>query len=383
MPRPETLSLMERLVSFDTVSNKSNLPLIDFVRDTLSGCGADVSIVHDPDRSKASLLATIGDAGRPGIVLSGHTDVVPVADQIWTSDPFTLTRRGNRLIGRGACDMKGFVAVALAAISRLAKLGLDTPVHLALSYDEEVGCLGVHGLIAAIVEKAPPLKLCVVGEPTGMVPAHAHKGKIGGHVSVRGLAAHSALPDRGVNAVEAAAEAIAFMKGMQRQLRAEGPHHPAFDAPDYTTIQCCMISGGTAVNVVPAEASFDFDVRHVPGDDPHAHIDAVKRFVREHVEPDMRAVAPSAGFTWTEVPGCAAFWHEPDSPAVQLALRAAGMSSSLALPFGTEAGYFQAAGIPTVVCGPGHIEDAHRPDESIGLDQLDACETFIDRLLSA
>ena len=380
MARVETLEMIERFISYDTVSSNSNLPLIDFVVDFLKPYAADISITYANDGRKANLFATVGPADRPGFILSGHTDVVPVADQEWNADPFSLVRREDRLHGRGTADMKGFLAIALAAVPRLVAGSLAAPIHIAMTYDEEVGCLGVGRLLADLRARDIRPRGCIVGEPTGMAVVHAHKGKIGGHVAVRGLAAHSSLSDRGVNAVEAAAEAIAFLKRLQRRIRDQGPYNDAFDAPNYTTIQCCRMDGGTAVNVIPAVAAFDFDVRYLPGEDPATYVDALKQFVRDEIEPEMTAVFPAARFEWTDVPGCAAFWQEPDSGIVELGIRLTEVKGISAVPFGTEAGYFREIGIPTIVCGPGSIDQAHKPDEYLALDQVTACEAFLDRL---
>ena len=380
MPRAETLAMIERFIGFDTVSSNANLDLITFAKDFLETHGAEVSLSFDRDRRKANLLATLGPRDQPGFVLSGHTDVVPVADQRWTSDPFALAKRDDRLHGRGTCDMKGFLAIATAAVPRLVARGLAVPLHLAMSYDEEVGCLGVPALIADMAARGLAPRGCIVGEPTGMQVVHGHKGKIGMDITVTGLEAHSSLSDRGVNAVEAAAEAVAFLKRRQRQIRADGNCHPDFSAPNYTTIQCCVASGGTAVNVIPARAAFHFEIRFLPGEDPHDHVRALKVFVADEIEPEMRTVFPGAGFGWADVPGCEAFWQDPTSDLIVLAQRLAGTTDSGCVPFGTEAGYFARAGYPTVVCGPGSIDQAHKPDEFVTLDQVARCERFIDDL---
>jgi len=381
MARPETLEMIERFISIDTVSRNSNLALIEYARVFLQGCGAETSITFDRDRRKANLLATVGPRDRPGIVLSGHSDVVPVDGQVWTSDPFTLALRGERILGRGVCDMKGFLAIATAAIPRLVATGLDVPIHIAMSYDEEVGCLGVHDLIDDIRARAAPPRVCIVGEPTGMGTVHAHKGKIGGNVAARGHAAHSSLSHRGVNAVEAVAEAIAFLKRLQRKLRDHGPYNTAFDAPNHTTIQCCMVRGGVAVNVVPAIASFDFEIRYLPEEDFNVYTDLLRAFIRDELEPEMQAIDPDTGFDWTKIQGCAAYWQDPDSEIVNLVRSLASVPGLAAVPFGTEAGHFRDAGIPTVVCGPGSIEQAHKPDEYLELEQVTACEQFLDHLV--
>lgn len=379
----DSIATLERFIGHPTVSRDGNLPLIDHAAAVLQAAGAEISLTFDRDRRKANLLACLGPRDRPGIVLSGHTDVVPVEDQAWTTDPFTLTRRGDRLIGRGTCDMKGFLAIATAAAPRLAASRPDVPVILAMSYDEEVGCLGVPDLLADLARFVAPPRGCIVGEPTGMRVVAAHKGKIGCHVEVVGKEAHSSLSPIGVNAVEAAAEAIGFLTMLKRRFRDEGPHDPAFEAPDHATIEVCMARGGTAVNVIPNRCSFDFDVRSLPGTDPRTVVAALADHVATRIEPAMKAVDPRAGFAFTVVPGCAAFRQDPDAPFARLVRSQLPPHPPGAVPFGTEAGHFREAGIPTLVCGPGHIAQAHQPDEYLDVAQVVACEAFLDRLFAA
>lgn len=376
-----SLDMIEKFIGFDTTSRNSNLPLIHFVRDYLAGLGVDSVLTYDGDRRKANLFATLGPADRPGIVLSGHTDIVPVDDQEWTSDPFALARRDGKVFGRGVCDMKGFLAIVTAFAPEFLKRGLKTPLHLAMSFDEEVGCLGVPLLIEDVIARGPLPLACIVGEPSQMGVIRAHKGKIGGHVRVTGLPAHSGVAHQGVNAVEAAAEAIAFFKRLQRRLRDEGPHNADFEAPSYTTIQCCMVNGGTAVNIVAGHCTFDFDIRFLPGENPQDYVDACKEFVARHVEPEMKAVSPQAGFDWEKVPGAAALDTAADADITRLAQKLSGSNHSTCVGFGTEAGHFQEAGIPTIICGPGSIDQAHKADEFITLDQVARCERFLWRLL--
>lgn len=378
--RLTSLDMIVKFISFDTTSRESNLPLIHFVRDYLAGLGVEAHLTYDETGRKANLFATLGPADRPGIVLSGHTDVVPVDGQHWTTNPFEATLRGDRLLGRGVVDMKGFCAIALAMAPEFLRRGLRTPIHYAFTFDEEVGCLGVPRLIEDLKARGIAPVACIVGEPTSMKVVSAHKGKIGCHVVVRGLEAHTGVAHKGVNAIEAAAEAIAFLRSVARRLRDRGPHAPEFDPP-YTTIQTGLIAGGTAVNIVPASCEFDFDIRYLPGTDPRALVEEVKRFVAERVVPEMQAVAPQAGFTWQEVPGCAALNAADDSEAVRLAEALSGESGTLKVGFGTDGGHFQDAGIPTVVCGPGSVDQAHKPDEFITLDQVARCEAFMRRLM--
>jgi acetylornithine deacetylase len=376
-----SLDMIEKFIGFDTTSRDSNLPLIHFVRDYLAGLGVESTLTYDSEWRKANLFATIGPRDRAGVVLSGHTDIVPVDDQVWASDPFKLARRDGKIFGRGVCDMKGFLAIATAFAPQALKRDLKTPLHLAMSFDEEVGCLGVPLLIDDVVRRGPMPRACIVGEPSEMKVIRAHKGKIGGHVRITGLPAHSGVAHQGVNAVEAAGEAIAFFKRIQRRLRDEGPHNADFEAPAYTTIQCCMVNGGTAVNIVAGHCTFDFDIRFLPGENPDDYVDECKAFVARHVEPEMKAVSPNTGFAWEKVPGAAALNTAADAEITRLAQKLSGISGSTCVGFGTEAGHFQEAGMATIICGPGSIDQAHKADEFITLDQVARCENFLWRLL--
>lgn len=372
--------MIERFTSFDTVSRNSNLPLISFVRSHLDSLGVDTHLTFDSTKEKANLLATIGPKDRPGIILSGHTDTVPVDGQAWSSDPFTLISRDDKLFGRGVCDMKGFLAIATGLVPTFLKSPLKAPIHIAMSFDEEVGCLGVHDLIACFGHRVAMPSGCIVGEPSGMDVVRAHKGKIGGHVTVRGHEAHSSAAHLGANAVEAAAEAVAYLKKIQRRFRDEGPFDSQFEAPSYSTLQCCMISGGNAVNTIAGSASFDFDIRHLPEVDPHSYVAECRAYVENAIEPEMKLVSQDCGFSWQEVPGCAALDSPEESDIVKLAKALSGTSRSRKVGFGTEAGYFQKAGIPTVVCGPGSISQAHKPDEFLAMDQVARCIDFLTKL---
>lgn len=376
-----SLGMIEKFIGFDTTSRDSNLPLIAFVRDYLRTLGVESVLTYDDERGKANLFATFGPSDGGGIVLSGHTDIVPVDDQEWLSDPFKLTQRDGKIFGRGVCDMKGFLAIATAFAPEFARRRLTMPIHLAMSFDEEVGCLGVPLLLDDLKSRGIRPAACIVGEPSSMKIIRAHKGKIGGHVKVTGLPAHSGVAHQGVNAVEAAGEAIAFLKGIQRRLRDRGPYNEEFEAPAYTTIQCCMVNGGTAVNIVAGQCTFDFDIRFLPGENPDDYVEECKEFVRRNVEPEMHAVSPATGFEWHRVPGAAALNTPRDAPVVKLAEELSQTTGSTCVGFGTEAGHFQDAGIATVICGPGSIDQAHKADEFITLDQVAECERFFWRLL--
>jgi len=379
-PRRDSVEMVRTLVGFDTTSRDSNLALIGHVEDYLAQHGVASRRIPDETGRKANLFATIGPEGKPGIVLSGHTDVVPVDGQEWHTDPFTVTERDGRLYGRGTCDMKSFVATVLAMVPRLVERPLATPVHLAFSYDEEVGCLGVRRLLADLQRDGLRPIACIVGEPTGMKVVRSHKGKLSMRCHVRGFECHSSLVHRGVNAVEAAAEVIARFRAMGRRIAAEGPFDPAFDPP-YTSLHTGVIRGGTALNIVPKDCSFDFEFRYIPGVDPRALLAELQAHAEHELLPAMHAVAADTGFTWTELSAFPALDTPEDHGVTQLTKAASGDNGTAKVAFGTEAGLFQASGIPTIVCGPGDIEQAHKPDEYIALEQIALCEAFLDRIL--
>ena len=371
--------MVGRLVAFDSTSRESNLALIDFVRDYLERWRVKSDLVYDATRRKANLFATIGPSDVGGVMLSGHSDVVPVDGQDWASDPFKLDSRDGLLYARGAADMKSFIAVMLAKVPVFVSRALAVPIHLALTYDEEVGCLGVRTLVAALATREVKPRLCIIGEPTLMKPVIAHKGSRRLRCHVHGHEAHSALPHLGVNAIEAAAAVVTHINGIARKKRTGGPIDPAF-SPSYTTLQTSVIAGGTASNIVPNECRFDFDIRHLPEDDPDVIVDDVKRFAASLL-PEMQAVSAQAGIAFEETNTVAALSIKPDEEVVQLALALSGANGTGKVSFGTEGGFFQQGGIPTVICGPGSIEQAHKADEFIALDQIKQCEDFIDRLI--
>jgi acetylornithine deacetylase len=378
--RYDSIAMIRRLVGFDTTSRESNLALIHWVRDYLAEWSVPSTLVHDPDGRKANLFATIGPKDRGGIMLSGHTDVVPVDGQSWDSDPFDLVEKDGRLFGRGTTDMKSFLAVALALVPEMLARPLATPIHLALSYDEEVGCLGVRRLIDKLAEEPQRPRLCIVGEPSGMAVVAAHKGKRSWRCHVRGLECHSSVPQIGVNAVEYAAEIVARLNRIGRRYRDVGPFDPAFDPP-YATVHVGTIKGGTALNIVPKDCRFEFEIRHPAEVDPLAFFAEIERQVRDEIEPEMTKISTETGVDFefmSELPGLTT---AEDHPVVQLAKAASGSNAVGKVSFGTEAGLFQRAGIPTVVCGPGAIEQAHRPNEFIATSQVEACEAFLRRVV--
>jgi acetylornithine deacetylase len=372
--------MLARLVSFDTTSRNSNLALIGFVRDHLDALGVPYRISSDPAGQKANIHAIIGPQTAGGVALSGHVDTVPVDGQAWTADPFTLRHANGRWYARGAADMKGFVSCCLAAIPAIKARPLARPLHLFISYDEEVGCHGAQRLLEDLAESGLKPALCVVGEPSGMQPILAHKGKLNLHVRVRGLTGHSSEPGKGVNAVQAAGEAVAYVAAEARRLAKEGPFEDGFDPP-HTTIHVGTIQGGTILNIIPERCEFTMEWRNIPADDPTHHVERMRQFVAANIEPSMHAVSAGTGFdleVTTQMPGLSlGADHELTSIVKQLT----GSNSTGKVSYGTEGGYYQNVGIATIVCGPGHIAQAHQPDEWIAQEQLDACDAFIRRLV--
>jgi acetylornithine deacetylase len=379
--RPASLDLIAKLVSFDTVSDRSNLALIDFVREYLDGHGVTAQLFHDETGGKANLLASIGPSEPAGVVLSGHTDVVPVEGEDWDSDPFVPSEREGRLYARGSADMKSFIGAVLALVPALVKARLQRPVHIALSYDEEVGCLGVRRMLPALAQQAARPSLCVVGEPTGMAIGVAHKGASRWRVAVRGEPCHSGLAPRGVNAVEYAAELIVFIADLARRRQEKGPFCDDFEIA-HTTLQTGTVSGGTALNIVPAHCSFEFEVRNLPDDDVESILNQIRRFAAEEIEPRMHRRVPTTGIDFEPLGSYPGLETPGNSEIVRLVGSLLGTRDYTTVPYGTEAGLFdEVAGIPCVVCGPGRIEQAHRANEYIEFDQIRQCERFLQRLL--
>ncbi len=381
MASTDSRALIETLVAFDTVSAKSNLALIEFLRGRLAAHGVEARLVHDETGKKANLYATIGPQDRPGVLLSGHSDVVPVAGQAWSSDPFTVLQKDGRLYGRGTADMKSFLAVAIAHVPAMVAANLKTPIHLAVSYDEEVGCIGVRRLLDVLNGLPVKPAMCIIGEPTGMRVVVGHKGKRATRVRVRGLECHSSLAPQGVNAVDYAAELVVFLRRLARRQAAEGQHDGAYEVP-VTTIHTGTISGGTALNIVPKDCSFDFEIRNLPEEDPEPLVEEARRFAREELEPEMHRVSPDCGIAFEPLSGYPGLDTDPGEEVVTFVKSLVGANEHGKISFGTEGGLFQtAAGIPSVVCGPGEIAQAHKPDEWIALDQISLAERFMERLI--
>jgi acetylornithine deacetylase len=372
--------MIDRLVSFDTTSRDSNLGLIDFVADYLKGHSLKPLLVPNAKGTKANLYVTIGPDEPGGIVLSGHTDVVPVDGQQWTSDPFKIVERDGRLFGRGTCDMKSFCAIALAAVPAFVAARPQTPIHVALSYDEEIGCLGVRSLIARIAQDLPKPRLVIIGEPSDMQVVNAHKGIRAFRTTVTGRESHSSHTDKGVNAVMVAAELIVYLEKLAEEMRRRGDATGRFDPP-YTTVQSSVIHGGTALNILARECTFQWEYRFLPGTNEDEIGERFTRYAQDEILPRLRRVAKEADIATVAGARVPALMPEKDCPAEALARQLSGRNSAEAVSYGTEAGLFQEAGIPAVVCGPGSILQAHKPDEFVALEQIDACVAFMQRLV--
>jgi len=372
---------IESLCAFDTTSRDSNLALIDAVAAYLAENGVESTRIFDATGRKANLFATIGPKESGGIILSGHTDVVPVDGQDWHSDPFQVTERDGRLYGRGTADMKSFAAICLGLLPEMLAAPLAVPLHFAFSYDEEVGCFGVHGIVDFIRTSGLRPRLAIVGEPTEMQVVNAHKSVCVHTTEVHGLEAHSSAPHQGVNAIQVAAELIAELNRLQRQYQQPEFCEARFDPP-YTTITVGMINGGTAGNILARECSFVWDIRSVRPEHDNAILAAFNAFADGEILAGMRAVYPEARITTRRVAEVAPFLPQAANLAERLALKLGDRNSTCTVAYGSEAGIFELAGIPTVICGPGNIREAHKPDEYIELSQVAAGEAFMRRLIS-
>ncbi|NTV86837.1 MAG: acetylornithine deacetylase [Burkholderiaceae bacterium] len=381
MISPRALELARTLVQMNTVSANSNLELIHFVRDALKSFGVKSRLTWNADRTKANLFATLGEGKPAGVILSGHTDTVPWDGQAWTVDPLSATVRDGRLYGRGSADMKSFIALALASAQAFLESPAPFAIHFAFSYDEEVGCFGVRELIADLRDAGIRPLACIIGEPTGMVPAIAHKGVYRYKCCVRGKEAHSSLTPQSVNAIEMAARVIGKIRDMAEGFERDEPRYEGFDVP-FSTASVGQFHGGIADNVVPRDAEFRYEFRDLPTADVRAMQQAVLDQARA-LEPAMHKVAPEAGFSFETICEVPSFLGSAGDAVTRLAQRLSGEDRTTLVAFGTEAGLFKSAGIPTVVCGPGYIVQAHQPDEYVSLDQLARCETFMQGLAAS
>ena len=371
----DCIAWLERLVAFDTTSRNSNLDLIEDARGALEGLGFATRLTHNEEQTKANLWATIGPDDRGGVVLSGHTDVVPVDGQDWSSDPFVLDQRDGRLYGRGSADMKGFIACLMAHAPRMAARALATPLHFAFSFDEEVGCTGVRHMIADMANVPAPIAV-IVGEPTSMGIVGGHKGGRGFELRVTGVDGHSSDPDAGASAIFAAARIVTHLEAMQERFRAEADPSNGF-VPPFTTVNVGRIEGGVAHNIIPLHCDVLVSFRNTPGTDLAGVAEEMERFIRREIEPALQRVSPDAGVTITPGHDLPALTPDEDSAAEHLLRHLTGLNRSGRVSYGTEASRFQEAGVPAVVFGPGSIDQAHRPDEWIAVDQMAQCNSFL------
>ncbi|MSP68432.1 MAG: acetylornithine deacetylase [Alphaproteobacteria bacterium] len=375
-----SLDMIRRLIEMPTVSRDSNLALIEHVRGYLQGLGIDSTLFFSDDRKKASLYATIGPLDTPGIMLAGHTDVVPVDGQEWTVDPWQLTGRDGKLFGRGVCDMKGFVAVALAFAPVFQRRQPKIPIHYAFTFDEEVSRVGITKIVDGLADFPVHPAMCIVGEPSDMKVVVSHKGKKSLRCRVRGFEAHSSLAPQGVNAIEYACALIAHINQRQQEFALRGPRDEEFDVP-YTTFNVGVMQGGTALNIVAKDCVFQFEFRHLPQVDPERLYAEVQAYAKEVLEPRMHAVHADTGFTFEEMSAFPALDTRPDADVVRVAKALARQNEHGKVAFGTEASVISTRGrIPSIVCGPGHIDQAHKPDEFTTIEQFKLCEEFMHRL---
>jgi acetylornithine deacetylase len=374
-PSARTLELAQALVRMDTVSEHSNLALIHFVRDELARLGVPSRLTYNAERTKANLFATLGEGKPSGLILSGHTDTVPWDGQAWSGDPLGADVRDGRLYGRGSADMKSFIGVALAHAGAFLESRAPFAIHFAFSYDEEVGCFGSSELPADVPAPPPPPLACIIGEPTSMVPAIAHKGVYRYKCCARGREAHSSLTPQSVNAIEMASRVVVKLRDMAEDFERAEPRYQGFDVP-YSTASVGQFHGGIADNVVPREAQFRYEFRDLPTADVRAMQAQLVAYARS-LEPAMKAVAPDAGFEFETICEVPSFLGSADDAVTRLAQRLSGEKGTTLVAFGTEAGIFKQSGIPTVVCGPGSVNQAHQPDEYVSLEQLARCEAFM------
>jgi acetylornithine deacetylase len=379
-PSSNVVDMIERLIAFPTVSRDSNLGLIEWTRDYLAGLGVKSRLTYDVTGKKANLFATLGEGKKPGIILSGHTDVVPVEGQAWDTDPFKATIKDGKMFGRGTADMKGYIGVALALVPQFLAANMDSAMHLALSYDEEVGCIGVRGLIEDLAQAGIKPAGCIVGEPTSMQPIIAHKSMHRFRCCVTGREAHSSYTTLGVNSIEYAARIIVYIRQIADRFAQLETRNYGFTVP-YTTLQTGTIRGGLAPNIVPKECEFHFEARTMPGVSAEKIFHEIQNFAKTLL-PEMQRVEPNAAIDIEWLHSAPGLSMQENHELVKLAIALSRNTSTGAVSYGTEAGLFQQAGIPTVICGPGSIEEAHRPNEYVSLEQIAQCEAFMLRLMN-
>jgi acetylornithine deacetylase len=373
-----TIEILRTLVAFDTVSAQDNLPLIEWAANRLEAAGMNIFIQPGDEPGKANLLASTGPIDEPGLLLSGHSDTVPVAGEVWTSDPFSLTERNGNLYGRGSADMKGFIACCIAMAPTFSRAGLKRPVHIALSYNEETNMHGMKVLARHLASVPVKPMGCVIGEPTTMQVVVANKGAAIWKVKIRGKGVHSSLRDQGVSAVEVAAEIIVFLNALQRKLNTE-ERHDGFEYP-FTSVHVGKIQGGTAHNITAVDCEFVFEVRALPGVSASAIAEQVRQYYVNTLLPPMKAISPECDIQVLEVVDAPGLDERQNTYLAQRIMPLCECLAPSRVSFGTEAGMLQDVGVPTVVCGPGQIRVAHQPDEFVEIEQLDRCLAFMRRL---
>jgi acetylornithine deacetylase len=372
--------ILARLVAFDTTSKTSNLQLIDFIRNLLDDHGVESLLVHNDDQSRANLYATIGPHDIGGVMLSGHTDVVPTTGQNWHSDPYHLKTEDKLLVGRGSCDMKGFIACVLAGLPQITAEPLKMPIHLAFSYDEEIGCLGAKKLVDAMAGFEVKPRIGLIGEPTSMSMVLGHKGKLSYRVTVSGLSCHSAYISNGVNAVEYAAELIAFIRNMNTRVQQELTD-PSYTVP-HSTFHVGTINGGTALNIVPKQCEFEFEIRNLPQENLDALMHEIRHYANEVLLADMKSRYPDSEIRFDETSSYPGLHTDPASTVIAYT-RSINPIDNIGdnVSFGTEAGLFDGIGVNCLVCGPGSIDQAHKPDEFVSREQMQTCDQMIENLV--
>ena len=375
-----SIAILEELISFDTTSRESNLALIEHIHSYLDNLGIDSRLTHNEDSTKANLWATIGSESTGGIVLSGHLDVVPVDGQDWSANPFSMWQTDGKLFGRGVVDMKGFIAVCLAMAPRFLRSKLKIPIHFAFTYDEEVGCIGVNGLLADVIENLPLPCAVIVGEPTSMKIIGGHKGSRSYRTTVKGVPAHSSDPRLGVNSIMAAAKIISQLESLQQELADNADKSCPFDPP-YSTVDLGIVNGGTANNIIPEFTTIEWGFRLLPEEDADTLQKKITDYISNTLEPDLKEQSEHAQVSTELTNAVSPLIPDDQSPAEQLIRHLTGLNDSGVVSFGTEGGAFQKAGIPAVVFGPGSITQAHQPDEYIEIAQLEACVEFMFQLM--
>ena len=383
MIEKKSLDLLKTLIGFDTTSFKSNLNLIKFIENYLNQYKIKSELVYDETKNKANLFATIGPNSSGGIVLSGHTDVVPVANQKWDSDPFQLIEKDQKLYGRGTSDMKSFIGLVLSRVPKIVEKKLSKPIHLAFSYDEEIGCVGVHGLLDLIEKKSIKPEFCIVGEPTSMEVVIGHKGKHAYSVKVEGLACHSGQAPFGVNSINYASKLIAYIDKLNKEKSINGPFDNDYEVP-HTTLHTGLIKGGAILNIVPDLCEFEFEVRNLIKDDPLQLVKKIKDYANQKLIKDMHKVSSKTGISFNEKVNYPALDMSEDIDLVKKIKELLGNNIHKKVVYGTEAGLFKnRSNIPTIVCGPGSIDQAHKPNEFISIEQINRCSKFLDNLIDS